>query len=104
MAGPVDCRVNPTGVNELATSKPISWFEQNLIAHVPPPHAGFMRRVYPGFSESYYGFGSFSDLLEDLKAKGWVDLEYDDSRGNYKVRAKKRKKQGPAEKTSADRG
>lgn len=49
MAGPVDCRVNPTGVNELATSKPIRWFEQNLISHVPLPHAGHMRRVYPGF-------------------------------------------------------
>jgi poly(3-hydroxybutyrate) depolymerase len=49
MAGPVDCRVNPTGVNELAISKPIDWFEKNLISHVPLPHAGFMRRVYPGF-------------------------------------------------------
>ena len=49
MAGPVDCRVNPTGVNTLATSKPIDWFEKNLISYVPLPHAGFMRRVYPGF-------------------------------------------------------
>jgi poly(3-hydroxybutyrate) depolymerase len=49
MAGPVDCRVNPTEVNRLAVSKPIGWFEKNLISHVPLPHAGFMRRVYPGF-------------------------------------------------------
>lgn len=49
MAGPVDCRVNPTEVNKLATSKPIAWFEKNLISHVPLPHRGFMRRVYPGF-------------------------------------------------------
>jgi poly(3-hydroxybutyrate) depolymerase len=49
MAGPVDCRVNPTGVNKLATSQPIEWFEKNLISHVPLPHAGHMRRVYPGF-------------------------------------------------------
>ncbi|WP_298923941.1 polyhydroxyalkanoate depolymerase [uncultured Ramlibacter sp.] len=49
MAGPVDCRVNPTAVNTLATSKPIEWFEKNLISHVPFPHAGHMRRVYPGF-------------------------------------------------------
>jgi poly(3-hydroxybutyrate) depolymerase len=49
MAGPVDCRVNPTGVNRLATSKPIEWFKRNLISHVPLPHAGHMRRVYPGF-------------------------------------------------------
>lgn len=49
MAGPVDCRVNPTEVNRLATSKPIEWFESNLISHVPLPHRGHMRRVYPGF-------------------------------------------------------
>ncbi|MDO8903659.1 polyhydroxyalkanoate depolymerase [Hydrogenophaga sp.] len=49
MAGPVDCRVNPTEVNRLAVSKPIAWFEQNLISRVPLPHAGYMRRVYPGF-------------------------------------------------------
>jgi poly(3-hydroxybutyrate) depolymerase len=49
MAGPVDCRVNPTAVNTLATSKPMSWFEKNLISRVPLPHTGFGRRVYPGF-------------------------------------------------------
>jgi poly(3-hydroxybutyrate) depolymerase len=49
MAGPVDCRVNPTEVNKLAVSKPIAWFEKNLISHVPLPHKGYMRRVYPGF-------------------------------------------------------
>ena len=49
MAGPVDCRINPTAVNTLANSKPIEWFEKNLISHVPMPHKGFMRRVYPGF-------------------------------------------------------
>ena len=49
MAGPVDCRVNPTAVNTLAIGKPIEWFEKNLISHVPLPHAGYMRRVYPGF-------------------------------------------------------
>ncbi|MFT3813103.1 MAG: polyhydroxyalkanoate depolymerase [Acidovorax sp.] len=49
MAGPVDCRVNPTEVNRLATGRDIGWFEKNLISHVPSPHAGHMRRVYPGF-------------------------------------------------------
>jgi poly(3-hydroxybutyrate) depolymerase len=49
MAGPVDCRINPTKVNQLATEKSIHWFEQNLLSTVPLPHAGFMRRVYPGF-------------------------------------------------------
>ena len=49
MAGPIDTRVNPTKVNELANSKPISWFEQNLIARVPFRYDGSYRRVYPGF-------------------------------------------------------
>jgi uncharacterized protein (TIGR00288 family) len=48
-----------------------------------------LRRVYPGFSESYYGYDSFSDLLEDLKSKKLIDVEYDQSRGNYKVRVRK---------------
>jgi len=49
MAGPIDTRVNPTKVNELATSKPIEWFEQNLIAEVPARYPGGGRKVYPGF-------------------------------------------------------
>ena len=49
-----------------------------------------IRRVYPGFNEGYYGYGSFSDLLEDIKAKGLIDLEYDEGRGNYKVRPRKK--------------
>jgi uncharacterized protein (TIGR00288 family) len=46
------------------------------------------RRVYPGFSEAYYGYRSFSDLLEDLKKKGLIQLEWEEGRGNYKVRRK----------------
>jgi len=49
MAGPIDTRINPTKVNELATSKPIEWFEKNLIATVPAKFTGAGRRVYPGF-------------------------------------------------------
>src|SRR3954469_24441566 len=49
MAGPIDTRVNPTKVNELARSKPIEWFEQNLLATVPLRYPGAFRRVYPGF-------------------------------------------------------
>ncbi len=46
-------------------------------------------RVYPGFNEGYYGYRTFSDLLEDCQAKGLIELEYDEGRGNYKVRQKK---------------
>ncbi len=49
MAGPIDCRVQPTKVNELATSKPIEWFEQHLVSAVPMRFQGALRRVYPGF-------------------------------------------------------
>ena len=49
MAGPIDCRVNPTEVNRLATGKPIDWFAKNLIGVVPLRYKGAMRRVYPGF-------------------------------------------------------
>jgi poly(3-hydroxybutyrate) depolymerase len=49
MAGPIDTRVNPTKVNELANSKPMEWFEQNLIARVPMRYPGAFRQVYPGF-------------------------------------------------------
>ena len=49
MAGPIDCRISPTAVNKLATTKPIEWFEKNLISSVPWRHGGFGRRVYPGF-------------------------------------------------------
>ena len=49
MAGPIDCRISPTSVNKLAMSKPIEWFERNLISVVPWQHAGGGRRVYPGF-------------------------------------------------------
>jgi len=49
MAGPIDTRVNPTKVNELATSVPIDWFEKNVVATVPWRFPGAGRRVYPGF-------------------------------------------------------
>jgi uncharacterized protein (TIGR00288 family) len=48
-----------------------------------------IRRVHPGFNEGYYGYNSFSDLLEDIKSKGLIELEYDQGRGNYKVRLTK---------------
>jgi poly(3-hydroxybutyrate) depolymerase len=49
MAGPIDTRVNPTGVNELAQSRPIEWFQRHLIGAVPWRFPGAFRHVYPGF-------------------------------------------------------
>src|SRR4029453_17162832 len=51
MAGPVDTRISPTKVNELATGRPLSWFRRHLIDTVPPPYRGAGRRVYPGFMQ-----------------------------------------------------
>ncbi len=55
MGGPIDARRSPTAVNNLATRKPYSWFERNLIQRVPQKYPGFMRRVYPGFLQ-HLGF------------------------------------------------
>jgi poly(3-hydroxybutyrate) depolymerase len=49
MGGPIDARRSPTQVNELATSKPLRWFEANLLHAVPAGYPGQGRRVYPGF-------------------------------------------------------
>ena len=49
MGGPIDARRSPTAVNNLATNKPHSWFEANVIYRVPTNYPGAGRRVYPGF-------------------------------------------------------
>jgi poly(3-hydroxybutyrate) depolymerase len=51
MAGPIDTRRNPTRVNVLAKTKPISWFEKKMIGVVPWRYRGAGRRVYPGFMQ-----------------------------------------------------
>jgi poly(3-hydroxybutyrate) depolymerase len=49
MAGPIDTRINPTKVNELAKKRSMDWFERTLTASVPLRYPGAFRRVYPGF-------------------------------------------------------
>ena len=49
MGGPIDARLSPTAVNNLATNKRYEWFEHNVIYKVPANFAGAGRRVYPGF-------------------------------------------------------
>ena len=49
MGSPIDTRRSPTEPNILATTRPLSWFENNVVMPVPFPNPGFMRRVYPGF-------------------------------------------------------
>jgi poly(3-hydroxybutyrate) depolymerase len=76
MAGPVDARINPTQVNELATTHSLLWFERNLIATVPWRYPGAMRRVYPGFVQlaAFMGMNpqrhetAFKGLHDDIAA------------------------------------
>ncbi|NTF89212.1 polyhydroxyalkanoate depolymerase [Agrobacterium rhizogenes] len=49
MGGPIDTRINPTAVNQLAKDKPLEWFADNVVMNVPWPQPGFLRPVYPGF-------------------------------------------------------
>jgi poly(3-hydroxybutyrate) depolymerase len=59
MGGPIDTRVNPTGVNKLAQYRGTDWFRRNVVTKVPFPHPGFMRDVYPGFLQ-LHGFVSMN--------------------------------------------
>jgi poly(3-hydroxybutyrate) depolymerase len=70
MAGPVDTRINPTAVNELANSKPIDWFEKNLVHTVPAQFEGAKRRVYPGFLQ----LTAFMSMNPDRHRKAFADL------------------------------
>jgi len=49
MGGPIDPRLSPTSVNDLAMNKSYEWFENNVIFRVPSNFPGAGRRVYPGF-------------------------------------------------------
>ena len=80
MAGPIDCRISPTAVNKLATTKPIKWFEKNLISSVPWRHGGGGRRVYPGFVQ----LSAFMSMNKDRHVNAFkeyyqhlVDDEFD---------------------------
>jgi poly(3-hydroxybutyrate) depolymerase len=80
MAGPIDCRISPTEVNRLATTKPIAWFEKNLISTVPWRHGGGGRRVYPGFVQ----LSAFMSMNKDRHVNAFkeyykhlVDDEFD---------------------------
>jgi uncharacterized LabA/DUF88 family protein len=46
-----------------------------------------LKRRRPGFNESVFGFGSFSDLLEEAARRKLLQLERDEKSGGYIVRA-----------------
>ncbi len=61
LGSPIDTSKSPTAPTELAETRPLAWFRQNVIMSVPFPHPGFMRRVYPGFIQ----LGSFMAMNMD---------------------------------------
>jgi len=79
MAGPIDCRVNPTTVNELATSKPLSWFEENMIHTVPWPQRGAGRKVYPGFIQ----LTAFMGMNTERHKKAFADMYHHIAEGDH---------------------
>jgi poly(3-hydroxybutyrate) depolymerase len=78
MAGPIDTRINPTKVNELAMGRPIDWFERNLIATVPMRYGGGGRRVYPGFVQ----LSAFMSMNLDRHRKAHIELYENLANGN----------------------
>ena len=83
MAGPIDTRVNPTKVNELAKGKPIEWFEKKLSATVPARDPGAGRRVYPGFVQ----LAAFMSMNMDRHIKAHRELYENIANGNVEKAA-----------------
>ena len=46
-----------------------------------------LKRRQPGFSEAAHGFRSFNLLLEEMQARGLLELEHDDKSGGYIIRS-----------------
>jgi poly(3-hydroxybutyrate) depolymerase len=83
MGGPIDARVGPTQVTDLARHKPLAWFETHLIHVVPRNYPGRGRKVYPGFLQ-HAGFiamnpgrhfSSHWDFYQDLVRGDLEDAE-----------------------------
>ena len=81
MAGPIDTRIMPTKVNAFAKSKPLRWFESNLISYVPLQCKGALRKVYPGFVQ----LTAFVSMNLERHIKQHLDLH------NHLVKGEKEK-------------
>jgi poly(3-hydroxybutyrate) depolymerase len=78
MGGPIDARLSPTAVNNLAMNKSFEWFENNVIYRVPSSFPGAGRRVYPGFLQ-HTGFVAMNP---DRHAKSHFDYFKDLLKGD----------------------
>lgn len=61
MGGPIDARVSPTKVNEMAERNPGHWLAKTVVTEVPFYYPGAFRKVYPGFIQ----LGSFVSMNLD---------------------------------------
>jgi len=46
-----------------------------------------LKRRNPGFNESYYGFSSFSKLLDEAESRNMLQLERDEKSGGYIIKS-----------------
>jgi poly(3-hydroxybutyrate) depolymerase len=70
--GPIDTRISPTAVNQLAEKRGTDWFGRNVITSVPWPNVGAGRQVYPGFLQ----LTGFMTMNLDRHLKAHKDLFY----------------------------
>jgi poly(3-hydroxybutyrate) depolymerase len=74
MGSPIDARLAPTKVNDLANAKPFAWFASTMIDTVPWPWLGAMRRVYPGFVQLYSFLSMNADMHQKAHNRYFDDL------------------------------
>jgi hypothetical protein len=48
-----------------------------------------LKRRKPGFSESYYGFRTFGQLMQEAQERGLVELEHDEKSGGFIIRRRR---------------
>jgi hypothetical protein len=46
-----------------------------------------LKRRKPGFNETYHGFRTFGQLLEEAQTRKLLELEYDEKSGGYIVKS-----------------
>lgn len=74
MGSPIDARLSPTKVNDLAAAKPFAWFASTMIETVPWPWLGAMRRVYPGFVQLYSFLAMNADRHQEAHRRYFAHL------------------------------
>jgi poly(3-hydroxybutyrate) depolymerase len=87
ISGPIDARLSPTRVNRFASDHSLSIIEATRVYRVPPPYAGFGRRVYPGALQ-LQAFLSL-DMARHLEAH--TKHFFDVARGDHDAAEKHRK-------------